>query len=73
MTPREVGEIVRTARRQLGLRQAELAGAANVGVRFITDIENGKPSAHLGKVLAVLAALGCRVTIEPPPHPAKRK
>ncbi|MBI1215956.1 MAG: type II toxin-antitoxin system Y4mF family antitoxin [Alphaproteobacteria bacterium] len=69
MSPGELGEIVRTARRALGLRQDQLAGAAGVGVRFIVDLESGKATAQLGKVLTVLATLGCRVVIEPPAGP----
>lgn len=59
-------KLVRSARRDLGLRQAELAGAANVGTRFIVDLEAGEASAQLGKTLGMLAALGCRVSIDPP-------
>lgn len=66
MTPEQLGEIVRKARRGLGLRQDQLAGAAGVGVRFIGDLEAGKPTAHIGKALAVLDALGCRIVIETP-------
>lgn len=66
MTPKELGNIVRAARRDAGLRQDELAGAAGVGLRFIVDLEAGKPTSQIGKALAVLAALGCRVSIEPP-------
>lgn len=67
VTPSEVGEIVRAARKDAGLRQHELAGAAGVGLRFIVDLEAGKPTAQIGKVLLVLAALGCAVEIIPPP------
>ena len=67
MTPIEVGQVVRTTRLAQGLRQDQLAGAAGVGVRFLVELEAGKPTAQLGKVLAVLAALGCTVRIEPPP------
>ncbi len=66
MTPSIIGEIVRSTRKSQGLRQDQLAGAAGVGHRFIVDLEAGKPAAHLGKTLAVLAALGCSVRIEPP-------
>jgi len=66
MTPKDIGKTVRKARRSLGLRQDELAGAANVGVRFVIDLEAGKPTAQLGRTLAVLNALGCRLAIEPP-------
>ncbi|MCC6789711.1 MAG: helix-turn-helix transcriptional regulator [Hyphomonadaceae bacterium] len=65
MTPKELGEIIRAARRDAGLRQDELAGAAGVGLRFIVDLESGKPTSQIGKALAVLATLGCRVSIEP--------
>lgn len=69
MTPVVFGELVRSARKKLGLRQDQLAGAAGVGVRFVGDLEAGKPTTHLGKALAVLDALGCRIRIEPPHLP----
>ncbi len=69
-TPGEVGKIVRATRKAAGLRQDELAGAAGVGLRFIVDLEAGKPTVQLGKALAVLAALGCSLEIKPP---AERK
>lgn len=65
MTPEQLGKTIRDTRRNLHLRQDELAGAANVGVRFIVDLEAGKPTAQLGKALAVLDALGCKLTVEP--------
>jgi len=66
MTPKELGKTVREVRRELKLRQDQLADASNVGVRFIVELEAGKPTAQLGKALAVLAALGCRLVIQPP-------
>ena len=66
MTPYQLGQIVRSARKALGLRQSELAGVANVGLRFLIDLEAGKPTAHLGKTLAVLDALGCKLRIDMP-------
>jgi len=69
LNPAEIGDIVRTTRRAASLRQDELAGAAGVGLRFIVDLEAGKPTAQMGKVLQVLAALGCLIDITPPPEP----
>jgi y4mF family transcriptional regulator len=66
MTPTELGKTIRTARLAAGLRQDELAGAANVGARFVVELEAGKPTAQLGKTLAVLGALGCRVSVKAP-------
>ena len=66
LTSKDIGAVVRKARKAQGLRQDELAGVANVGVRFIVDLEAGKPTAQLGKALSVLAALGCKVSISTP-------
>ena len=66
VTPADIGEIVRTTRKDAGLRQYELAGAAGVGLRFVVDLEAGKPTAQIGKVLQVLTALGCSLEIVPP-------
>ena len=68
LTPSEIGNIVRMTRKAAGLRQDELAGAAGVGLRFVVDLEAGKPTAQIGKTLQVLAALGCSLDITPPPE-----
>lgn len=57
-SPRQLGDALRTARKQLGLTQPELALAAGVGVRFIVDLEAGKPTLRLENVLRVIDALG---------------
>lgn len=66
MTPEEIGTIVREARVAQGLRQDQLAAAAGVGVRFLVELERGKPTIRLGKVIDVLDALGFRLQITPP-------
>lgn len=66
MTPEEIGEIIRKTRKAQGLRQPELAAASGVGLRFLVEIERGKPTAQLGKVLEVLSALGCSLSISTP-------
>lgn len=73
LTPAEIGQIIRTARKAAGLRQDELAGAAGVGLRFVVDLEAGKPTAQLGKTLQVLQALGCLFDIAPPETKGGRK
>jgi len=42
----------------MGLRQDEFAAAAGVGLRFLVELERGKPTIQLGRALAVLAAAG---------------
>lgn len=71
MTPTELGAAIRNARRRQGLRQDQLAAAANVGVRFIVDLEAGKETAQMGKTITVLRALGLSLKlIEPKGPPA---
>ena len=55
--------LVRDKRRQLGLNQTELAGIAGVGTRFVSELERGKPTAELGKVLQLLERLGLDVWV----------
>lgn len=66
LTPAEIGDIVRTTRKAQNLRQDELAGVAGVGLRFIVDLEAGKPTAQIGKTLQVLQTLGCTFDVTPP-------
>jgi y4mF family transcriptional regulator len=61
-----IGQIVRDERKELGLRQDELAAASGVGLRFIVELERGKATAQIGKVITVLAALGCDLQIRRP-------
>ena len=58
-----IAQAVRAARRRHGLTQTQLAGLSGTGLRFISELERGKPSVSLSKVLAVLAALGLRVEL----------
>lgn len=60
----QLGQALRTARKQLGLTQSELALAAGVGVRFIVDLEAGKPTVRLEKVMRVIEALGGQVMLD---------
>lgn len=72
MRPEEIGELVRKQRKALGLTQADLALTSGTGMRFISDLENGKPTCQLGKTLIVLKTLGLRLDIFAP-HDARRR
>lgn len=63
--PEDFGRIVRYVRQKSNLRQAQAAALCGVGTRFLSDLENGKPTLHLGKVLQVLHGFGLRVVIKP--------
>lgn len=57
-TAQTLGVALRDARKRMGLTQPDLALAAGVGVRFIVDLEGGKPTVRLEQVLRVIDALG---------------
>ena len=57
-TSEELGTAIRTRRKQLKITQKELAMACGTGLRFIVDLEKGKPTCQTGKTLQVLQALG---------------
>ena len=62
-SPQQLGHALRAARKQLGLTQPQLALAAGVGVRFMVDLEAGKPTVRLENVLRVIDALGGEVQL----------
>lgn len=63
-TPAALGAAVWAARNKLGLTQPQLALAAGVGVRFIVELEAGKPTVRLETLLKVLQALGGTLAVE---------
>lgn len=64
--PESIGQLIRSTRKALGVTQRDLAMTSGTGLRFIIDLEKGKPTCHLGKVLTVLHTLGIKVELIPP-------
>ncbi|WP_319004835.1 hypothetical protein [Hydrogenophaga taeniospiralis] len=56
---------MRNQRARLALRQLDVAGLGNTGNRFIVELENGKPTVQLQKVLDLLDLLGLEVVVRP--------
>jgi y4mF family transcriptional regulator len=65
-TPEQVGGLVRSARKSMSVTQKNLAMTSGTGLRFIIDLEKGKPTCQLGKVLTVLHTLGITITLKSP-------
>lgn len=57
-TTEEIGALIQKTRKHQKLTQAQLAAVSGVGIRFIVDIEKGKPTCQIGKILRVLHMLG---------------
>ena len=62
----ELGSIIRSERKALGLTQSDLAAASGLSLRFISELERGRASAGIGRVLRVLKMLGLGVVLEGP-------
>jgi HTH-type transcriptional regulator / antitoxin HipB len=65
-SPAELGAALREARRLRGLRLQDAAAGAGVGVRFLSELERGKPTSRLGETLRVASSLGLSISIEDP-------
>ncbi len=59
----ELGALIRAVRRSQSLLQADLAGLGNTGNRFVVDLERGKPTLQLQKVLDMLDLLGIEIEV----------
>jgi len=63
MSAKDAGNIAARFRKLQSLTQVDIAGLGNVGVRFISDLENGKGTVQFDKVMHVLDLLGLDVVI----------
>ncbi len=57
----ELAKEIIEMRKSAGLTQAEMAERAGVGLRFVRELEQGKPTARMDKVNQVLAMFGCEL------------
>lgn len=60
-TPETIGDLVRNTRKRMGVTQKDLAMTSGTGLRFIIELEKGKPTCQLGKVLTLLHTLGIKI------------
>lgn len=65
-TSKQIGELVKSVRKQMGATQKDLAMTSGTGLRFIIELERGKPTCQIGKVLTVLNTLGVKTSFTPP-------
>lgn len=64
-TAGELGNLVRRKRKEVGTLQESTAALSGVGTKFLSQLENGKETAELGKVLQVVKSLGLEIYIYP--------
>ncbi len=63
--PSELGQIAEKTRSELGLRQTDLHCLTKLATRFIGEVEHGKESAQIGKVMKLLDSMGLEVVVRP--------
>jgi y4mF family transcriptional regulator len=54
----EIGSILRQKRKSQGLTLEQVSQHCGLSMRFISEVERGKPTAEFGKVLFLLSAVG---------------
>jgi y4mF family transcriptional regulator len=59
-----LGSIIKKRRKEQRLTQEQLAVFSGVGLRFLREVEQGKDSAHIGKVLQIVEMLGLILKVE---------
>lgn len=65
-SPADLGEVIRATRKSNNLRMDDLAGIAGVGHVFVGDVEYGKETAQIGRVMRLLGELGIKLSAEVP-------
>jgi HTH-type transcriptional regulator / antitoxin HipB len=61
--PDDLGALVRQYRKTQGLSQAQLAARLQTTQKWISHLENGKPSAQIGLVLRALNEIGASIEV----------
>lgn len=65
-TPQQLGLLIRAMRKSQKLRLDDLAGSARVGHVFAREVERGKPTVQLGRVMRLLEELGIELKADVP-------
>ncbi|NOY69227.1 MAG: helix-turn-helix transcriptional regulator [Deltaproteobacteria bacterium] len=63
LSTKDIGKAIRARRKADGLTQADAAAFCGVGTRFLGELERGKETAQVGKVLRILRGLGLTLQI----------
>lgn len=61
---KELGELLRKKRKDQGLTQAQVAEHCGISPRFVSEVERGKATAEVGKVLYLLETLGIDLIVD---------
>ncbi len=63
LTTKDIGKAIHVVRKKLGVTQRDLALTAGTGLRFVIELEKGKSTCQIGKILQVLQVLGIELNL----------
>jgi y4mF family transcriptional regulator len=63
-SPIEIGQLIRSRREARGLTQAALAKQLGASRKWVMEMEGGKTTAEIGRILQALAVLGVALSVE---------
>ena len=61
---KSLGNAIRQRRKELKYTQGYISEITGLSVSFLSDLENGKPTAEIGKTIEVINLLGLDITVE---------
>ena len=61
----ELGHLIRAFRKERQFTLEKVSGMTKLGIRFLSELERGKETVELGKVLTLLNCLGLVVLVQP--------
>ena len=64
LTVKDLSKLIREKRLKLGMTQTDASALCNVGTRFLSELENGKPTLQIDKVLKVANFFGIKIFTE---------
>jgi transcriptional regulator with XRE-family HTH domain len=64
-TAADLGRLVRQRRKEAGFTLKDAAGMTGVGVRFLSELERGKPTLQIDRALAALPLFGLELHLHP--------
>ena len=59
-----LGNVIRSRRKELKYIQGYISEITGLSVSFLSDLENGKPTAEIGKTIEVINLLGLDILVE---------
>ena len=59
-----LGNAIRLRRKELKYTQGYISEITGLSISFLSDLENGKPTAEIGKTIEVINLLGLDILVE---------